>query len=157
MNCDTNQFPTLQFCGTHPHPHCARGLIKHDHLRFGPKLVHGICTIRHIPYACVAFTKILYKHCISGKPSKKQSYYQPVTDCTYWPVLGSFNNWNSIHMSPKSTHSESFEEIHKVVIDRISDNMASLVQSGKYGAINTADTTTNGFYAINFISEAYTL
>ena len=35
--------------------------------------------------------------------------------------------------------------------------MYSLVQSGKYVAINTADTTKNGFYVIKFISEAYTL
>ena len=35
--------------------------------------------------------------------------------------------------------------------------MASLVESGKYGAINTTDTTTNGFYVIMFTSEAYTL
>ena len=35
--------------------------------------------------------------------------------------------------------------------------MASLVKSGKYGAINTANTTTNGFHVIMFISEEYTL
>ena len=35
--------------------------------------------------------------------------------------------------------------------------MASLVQSGKYGAIITDYTTTNRFYVIKFISEAYTL
>ena len=35
--------------------------------------------------------------------------------------------------------------------------MASLVKSGKYGDINTTDTTTNGFYVIMFTSEAYTL
>ena len=35
--------------------------------------------------------------------------------------------------------------------------MASLVQPGMYGVINTDDTTTNGFYVIQFISEAYTL
>ena len=35
--------------------------------------------------------------------------------------------------------------------------MASLVQPGKYGAINTDDTTKNGFYVIKFISEAYAL
>ena len=32
--------------------------------------------------------------------------------------------------------------------------MASLVQSGKYGAINITDTTTNGFYVIKLISKA---
>ena len=35
--------------------------------------------------------------------------------------------------------------------------MASLVESGKYGSINTTDTTTNGFYVVIFTSEAYTL
>ena len=44
-----------------------------------------------------------------------------------------------------------------MVLDRISENMASLVQSGMYGAINTADKTTNRFYVIQFISEAYKL
>ena len=35
--------------------------------------------------------------------------------------------------------------------------MSSLVKSGKYGAINTTDTSTNGFYVIIFTSGAYTL
>ena len=35
--------------------------------------------------------------------------------------------------------------------------MALLLESGKYGAINTTDTTTKGFYVIMFTSEAYTL
>ena len=43
MYWDTNQFPTLKFCGSHPKPHGARGLSKHYHLRFDPKLGHGIC------------------------------------------------------------------------------------------------------------------
>ena len=44
-----------------------------------------------------------------------------------------------------------------VVLDGISDNMALLVESGNYGAINPTYTTTNGFYVIMFTSEAYTL
>ena len=60
-------------------------------------------------------------------------------------------------MSSKSTSSETFDEIHQVVLDCISDNMASLVESGKYGAINTTDTSTNGLYVIMFTSGAYTL
>ena len=35
--------------------------------------------------------------------------------------------------------------------------MASLVQSSKYGAINTIGTSTMGYYVIKFFSEAYTL
>ena len=59
-------------------------------------------------------------------------------------------------MSSKSTSSETFDEIHQVVLDGISDNMASLVESGKYGAMNTADTYTKGFYVIMFTSGEYT-
>ena len=35
--------------------------------------------------------------------------------------------------------------------------MASLTKSSKYVAINTADTPTDGYYIIKFISEAYML
>ena len=35
--------------------------------------------------------------------------------------------------------------------------MASLVESGKYGAINTTDTSNNGFYVIMFTSGAYAI
>ena len=37
------------------------------------------------------------------------------------------------------------------------DNMASLVESLKYGAINTTDTETNRFRVIMFTPEAYSL
>ena len=71
----------------------------------------------------------------------KQEHYKPVTNCTYWPVLGSFNNWNIIELLPKSTSSDTFDEIHQVFLDGISNNMALLVESGTYGSINTTDTS----------------
>ena len=100
------------------------------------------CAIRCIPCACVACTSMLDKPLISGIPSDKQERYKPVTKCTYWPVLGYFNNWNMIRFSSKSTSSDTFDEIHQVVLDGISDNMASLFESGKYGAINKTDTSS---------------
>ena len=59
--------------------------------------------------------------------------------------------------SGKSTSSDTFDEINQVVLDVVSENMAWLVESGKYGAINTTDTSTNGFCVIVFTSEVYTL
>ena len=91
---------------------------------------------------------MLDKPWIYGIPSKKQARYQPVTYFTYWPVLGSYNNCNIINLTPKSTPFEVFDEINQVVLDGISDNMASLVQSGMYGVINTDDTIKNEFYVI---------
>ena len=86
---------------------------------------------------------MLEKPWIFGIPSTKQAPYQPVANCTYWTVLGSYNNCNIIELTPKSTPFEAVDEIHKVVIEGISENMDSLVQSGMYGSINTSDTTTN--------------
>ena len=133
------------------------GLSKHYYLRFDPKVGHGICAISCIPCACVGCTSILDKPLIYGIPSKKQTRYQTVTNFTYWPVLGSYNNRNIIELTPKSTPFEAFDDIHKVVLELISENMASLVKPGMHGAINTYDTTTNGLYVIQFLSEAYTL
>ena len=73
---------------------------------------------------------------------KKQARYQPATDFTYCPVLGSYKNWNIIQLTPKSIPFEALYEIHQVVIYGISDNMASLVKSGKYGVIKTPDKKT---------------
>ena len=71
--CDTNQLLALQFCGPHPKPHRARGLSKHYHLRFDPKLGHGICAIRRISCACVSCTLLMDKPWIYGIPSTKQA------------------------------------------------------------------------------------
>ena len=125
-------------------------MSKHYHFRFDTKLGNGVYEIRRISCACVACTSILDKPWISGIPSDEQERYKPVTKCTYWTVLGSFNNGNILQFSHKSTPSDTFDGIHKVVLDGISDNMAPLVESVKYGAINTTDTTTNGFYVIMF-------
>ena len=64
---------------------------------------------------------------IHGLTQRQQPLYQVVTYFTYWPVLGSFNKCNIITLSHNATTSESFEDSHQVVLDVISDNMASLV------------------------------
>ena len=87
----------------------------------------------------------------------KQPCHRCVYGCTYWPVLCSCNSYNIIQFTNKATSSEDFDSAHKVVLDGISDNMASLVQLGKYGNINAADTTTMGYHVIKYLSEPYTL
>ena len=141
--CDTNQFPALPFCGSNPKPYGSRGLGKHYHLPFDPNLGHVICAILRIPCACVSCTSMLDQPWISGVPSTKQAHYQPVINCTYWPVLVPYNNWNIIHLTPKSIPSEAFDEIHQVVLGVIRENMALLVQSSMYGDINTDEKTTS--------------
>ena len=141
MYCNTNQFPELSFSGSHSKPHGARGLSKHYHLIFYPKLDMSVCAILLILCACVACTSMLDKPWIPD--IQKNERYKPITKCTYWTLLGSFKNWNIIKLSQKSTSSDTFDEIHQIFLGGISDNMASLVESGKYGAINTTGISTN--------------
>ena len=61
MYCEANKLLELPYCGLHPKPNGARGLSSHYHLRFDPKIGHGICEIRLIPCACVACTSITDK------------------------------------------------------------------------------------------------
>ena len=72
-------------------------------------------------------------------------------------MLGSFNNWNIVQFTNKIASIKDFYEVHKVVLERISDDMASLVQLVKRGAINSSETTTMGYYGIKYLSETYTL
>ena len=87
----------------------------------------------------------------------QQPHYQNFKDCTYWPVLGYFNNWNIIQLSHKGKYCGDIDKMHQVALDGISDNMAALVQTGQYDDINTTDTTTMTYYVIKFLSESYTL
>ena len=61
MFCDTNQFPSLQFCDPNTKQHGVRGLIKHYHKLFDTKIGHGICTIFQINCACDGCTFMLEK------------------------------------------------------------------------------------------------
>ena len=124
---------------------------------FDPKMGHGICEIRHIPFSCAECTSMLEKTWIYGLTPKQQPRYQTFTDWSYWPDIGSFNNCNIITLSQKATKIEAFEYIHQVFHDYISDNMDSLAQSSKYFSVNTAYTSTMRYYVINFVSEAYNL
>ena len=102
-------------------------MSKHYHFLFDSKLDMGICTMRRIPCPSLACTSMLDKPWISGIPPDEQEHYKPVTKCTYWLVLGSFNNWNVLKISQKSTRSDVFDEVHQVVHNGICDNIASLV------------------------------
>ena len=121
------------------------------------KLGHVTCAIHLIPCACIKFASRLDKPWVTGLPPQQQPRYQSVIYYKHWTVIYSFNNCNIIKLSHKFTTSEAFEEIHQVFLHGISENMASLVQSGKYGAMNTTCPKTIYYYVLKFVSEAYTL
>ena len=77
-------FRPFIFYVQHIKPHGVRGLSKNYHMRFDPKLVHGICAICQIPCVCYECTYMLDKPWIHGltPPQQQQPRYQPVIDFT---------------------------------------------------------------------------
>ena len=70
-------------------------------------------------------------------------------------MLGFFNNWIIIKLSHKATYSQYICKICQVVLYVIIYNMAGLVQTVKYGAINKTNTSTMGYYVIKLVPESY--
>ena len=73
MYYDNNQLPALPFGVPHPKPHGVRGLSKHYHLSFDPKLGHDICAIHHIPCTYIECKSMLDKSWFSGILSQKKA------------------------------------------------------------------------------------
>ena len=63
-------------------------------------------------------------------------------------MLVYFNNCNNQKLSHETTSNEEIDKIHQVILDGISDNMDTLVQTNTYGAMNTTYTTKMGYYMI---------
>ena len=103
MYCGTNQFPELKCVWRYKKSHGARGIGKNYHICFDPKVVYDTYAIRRIPCDGNFCAYIIDKPWISGLPAQQQPCYQPVKYFQYWPVLGSFNNWNIIKLSHKAT------------------------------------------------------
>ena len=109
----TNQIPELQFLVPHNKPHGVGGLGKNYPTSFYRKLGHEIYAIHFILYDCNSFNSILYQPWVTSVTYKQQPHNQPVKNCTYWPVLGYFNNWNNLQLSHKATSSEEFYKLIK--------------------------------------------
>ena len=96
MYCTTNQFTELQFCGPHNKPNVSPRLGESYHTNFDPKIGHGTRSINYNNCECYQCTYALEKPWDTDLPQQQQQLYQTVKDCTNWPVLGYFNNYNII-------------------------------------------------------------
>ena len=93
MYCATKQFTELQFPEPHKKQHGVSELGKHYHIRFDIK----------IGRACTSCACIMDQPWVPVFPAQQQPCYQPIKYCTYWPVLGYFNNWKIQQLSHKAT------------------------------------------------------
>jgi hypothetical protein len=63
-----------------------------------------------------------------------------VDGCVYHSILGDYNKWIIMDFTrDNEADKECFEEIHKILVQSIGNNMAELVEINFYGAVNTND------------------
>ena len=157
LKCIVIQTSLLKFTfyGTHNKPNDVRILSKHDHISFNPKPGHGICAIHHISCACIERKYMLEKlgpqvchhinnHAINLSKILHVGLYQIIL------TTGTlFNCHIRQHLAKRLKN-------HQVVLDIISDNLATLVKTGQYVSITKTYATKKGYYVIKLLSEAYT-
>ena len=147
---NTNKFSALPFYCTHLKPPGVNGLSKNYHMRLDTKIGCSTCEICCIPCDCMKCASTLDKLWKSGMTPHQQPHYKPVKDFTYWTVLGYFNKWNLIQFSNKATTRDGVANINQIVLDGISINLAELVQTCQYRAMNKTCFTTMGYHVIKF-------
>ena len=82
----------MQFLGPHNKPHGVRRLCNSYHMRFDKKLGHGTSAMHSTSCAFPPCTYIIDQPWDTDITEQQQPSYKNIKDCTYWTVLGSFNN-----------------------------------------------------------------
>jgi hypothetical protein len=133
-------------------------VISHYHYRVDSKLGEGKCLMRRIPCLCKSCNSQLKRKWLPGVEPSKQPRYQNVSNCKYASVLGDYNQWIIMpFLLGKDSTEGDLEEIHHTILTSIASNIAATVAESSYGAVNTEDPQTDGFYIVKFISSPYTL
>jgi len=133
-------------------------VISHYHYRVDPKLGEGKCLMRRIPCLCQACNSQLKRKWLPGVEPSNQPRYQNVTNCKYSNVLGDYNQWIIMPFQfRKDTNEDDLEQMHHTILTSIASNIAATIAESSYGAVNTEDPQTDGYYIVKFISSPYTL
>ena len=94
MICNNKLFPSLNVINGKIFPYASKGILRHYHYRYDPKLSPGIVAIIIITCSCHAFTYILsifwgYK----TKEEVNQPRYGKVYNCKYYQIIGCHNDF----------------------------------------------------------------
>jgi len=158
MTWDRSKFPALNIAEGRKKIHGSGTVLSHYHYRFDPDIGYGKCAMRRIPCLCVQCTNQLDKEWIPGVDAEDQARYAPVRNCKYHGILGDYNNWIIMSFKKSSDCSEEdIENLHNDLLEHIGTNMGLCIKDYSFGAVNTTDSRTEGFYIVRFTSAPYTL
>ena len=132
-------------------------MMVHYNYRTDPDLGIGRCAARRIACRCEACDKQLQEPWISSKPFSEQPRYAQNSNCKYWEVFRGMNDWiELICCDGKDTDREVVEEANQCALDNVAEMMASEVKIGGYGAMDTDDPNTDGYYLVNWKGLPFT-
>ena len=123
-----------------------------------PWLGKGKCEMRQITCTCIECINTLEKPWVHGVSPIELPRYAKVDGCVHHSILGDYNKWIIMDFTRDSeTDKECFEEIHKILVQSIGNNMAEFVEINCYGAVDTYDSRADGFYVLKFAESPHTL
>ena len=124
----------------------------------------GYIAVRRIPcncYACLRKLDSLWNRIKVNY--NKYKYKGENQQCSYWPILGSYKNWQIIHfIDSKKQHETTRYDINvnikKNSIRKITLNIGRDIRDEYYGTISTIDKNPeSGNYHVKRRGESYTL
>jgi hypothetical protein len=134
------------------------GILARYNLRCEKDLGIGVAAVRRIPCACAGCLEQLAKPWQPGVHANQQSRYASSTTCHFWPIFEGLNDWIIITLEPTAnTSREEIEETWAEALDGIATRMAEKVEVGMFGAFQTADPDTDGYYLVEWTSVPNTI
>jgi hypothetical protein len=134
------------------------GLMAMYNFRFDPDLGLGKGAVRRIPCGCDTCYAQLSLPWRNGKTFLEQDRYARNENCAYWPLFEGLNDWTQISLVPKAgIDEEELNDARGIVLDGIAEMISETIEVGESGAFMTDDTTTDGYYLVEWAGEPYTL
>ena len=150
--------PSLNVINGKTLPYTSKRILRYYHYRSDPKLVPGIFYIRKITFSCHNCTAILSLYWDSKiKEAFNQPRYGIFYNYKYSQIIGCHNNFILMVFLDDGTDEEYYKNINRTILDGNVMNMYLVIMEGKFGAIDTDDSSCHGYYTIKFSSMSYTL
>ena len=130
------------------------------HIRCDPDLGQGFCAMRRIPCACIAcVTQLSHPWTPNIDKLLQPRYAIEPPCCKYASILRGYNKWylTELIIQPDSTSKEEMQEMHEGVLMGMTQVSSEEIEEGLFGAFETSDSQTQGYYIVQWLGNPYTL
>jgi hypothetical protein len=132
------------------------GILSRYNLRTDYDLGVGRAAVRRIPCSCQPCRLQLGKPWQPKCSPTQQERYAQNKDCTYWSIFQGENDWLIVDLTATAkTDMDDVEEACYEVIEGLCRQMKDMIRVGQIGAVATDDTSTQGYYLVEWTSDVF--